>query len=77
MKLSGVRYYYKYLSAFGKKGSSGKGNAFHTITWNTRNNKPNKKVKDRPDTKGCVRMFTSEAKWVYKNIPNKTRVVSY
>lgn len=77
VKLSGVRYYYKYLSAFGKKGSSGKGNAFHTITWNTRNNKPNKKVKDRPDTKGCVRMFTSEAKWVYKNIPNKTRVVSY
>ncbi len=77
VKLSGVRYYYKYLSAFGKKGSSGKGNAFHTITWNTRNNKPNKKVKDRPDTKGCVRMFTSEAKWIYKNIPNKTRVVSY
>ena len=74
---TGLRYYYKYLSAFGKKGSSGKGNAFHTICWNTGSNKPQKKVKDRPDTKGCARMFTSEAYWIYKNVPNKTRVVSY
>lgn len=73
----GLRYYYKYLSAFGKKGSSGKGNAFHTICWNERTNKPQKKVNDRPNTKGCARMFTSQAYWIYKNVPNKTRVVSY
>lgn len=74
---SGLRYYYKYLSAFGKKGSSGKGNAFHTICWNERTNKPQKKVNDRPNTKGCARMFTDQAYWIYKNVPNKTRVVSY
>lgn len=73
----GMRYYYKYLSAFGKKGSSGKGNAFHTICWKEGSNKRLKPVKDKPDTKGCARMFTGEAKWIYNHVPNKTRVISY
>ena len=74
---TGLRYYYKYLSCFGKKGSSGHGISFHTICWNEGTNKPQKKVKDRPDTKGCTRMLTNDALWIYKNVPNKTRVVSY
>lgn len=36
-----------------------------------------KPVKDKPNTKGCARMFTGEAKWIYKNVPSKTRVISY
>lgn len=73
----GMRYYYRYLSAFGKKGSSGKGNAFHTVCWREGTKKTIKPVKQQPDTKGCARMFTGEAKWIYSHVPNKTRVVSY
>lgn len=73
----GMRYYYKYLSAFGKKGSSGRGNAFHTVCWREGTHKMLKPVKDKPNTKGCARMFTGEAKWIYKHVPTKTRVVSY
>lgn len=73
----GLRYYYKYLSAFGKKGSSGRGNAFHTVCWREGTHKMLKPVKDKPNTKGCARMFTGEAKWIYKHVPTKTRVVSY
>lgn len=73
----GMRYYYRYLSAFGKKGSSGKGNAFHTVCWREGTKKTIKPVKQQPDTKGCARMFTGEAKWIYNHVPNKTRVVSY
>lgn len=73
----GMRYYYRYLSAFGKKGSSGKGNAFHTVCWREGTKKTIKPVKQVPDTKGCARMYTSEAKWIYNHVPNKTRVVSY
>lgn len=73
----GLRYYYKYLSAFGKKGSSGRGNAFHTVCWKEGSNKMLKPVKDKPNTKGCARMFTGEAKWIYSHVPTKTRVISY
>lgn len=73
----GLRYYYKYLSAFGKKGSSGRGNAFHTVCWREGTHKMLKPVKDKPNTKGCARMFTGEAKWIYSHVPTKTRVISY
>lgn len=74
---SGLRYYYKYLSAFGKKGSSGRGNAFHTVCWREGTTKTIKRVKQQPDTKGCARMFTGEAKWIYSHVPSRTRVISY
>lgn len=73
----GMRYYYRYLSAFGKKGSSGKGNAFHTVCWREGTKKTIKPVKQQPDTKGCARMFTGEAKWIYSHVPSRTRVISY
>ena len=56
------------------------GNAFHTVCWLY----PGKgkqvnfiKANLQPGTKGCLRMHTPDAIWIYNNIPLETRVVIY
>ena len=68
------KYWYQYLSHF--QG----GNAFHTVCWLY----PGKskqvnfiKANLQPGTKGCMRMYTPHAVWIYKNVPLNTRVVLY
>lgn len=68
------KYWYHHLSHF--QG----GNAFHTVCWLY----PGKgkqvnfiKANLQPGTKGCLRMHTPDAIWIYNNIPLETRVVIY
>ncbi|MBR3146541.1 MAG: L,D-transpeptidase family protein [Eubacterium sp.] len=68
------KYWYHHLSHF--QG----GNAFHTVCWLY----PGKskqvnfiKANLQPGTKGCLRMHTPDAIWIYNTIPLDTRVVIY
>ena len=72
-KLSPSTYYMKWLSFFTK------GNSFHSHCWRTGSNRQINHVKGnlQPGTKGCMRMSVANAKWIYNNIPMRTRVVTY
>lgn len=65
------QYYYHNLSYFSK------GNSFHTVCWRVGNNKQVNFIKKnlQPGTRGCCRMYTPDATWIYNNIPMKTKVV--
>lgn len=69
------KYYYTHLSFFAKKG----GPSFHTVCWALGTKRLVNRIKPncQPGTKGCVRCPTSDAKWIYKNIPLGTKVVVY
>lgn len=55
---------YKYVSYFRNK------NSFHTRPYGT-------KTMGRPASNGCIRMYDSAAKYIYKSIPKNTTVVSF
>ena len=65
------QYYYHNLSYFSK------GNSFHTVCWRVGSNKQVNFIKKtlQPGTRGCCRMYTPDATWIYNNIPMKTKVV--
>lgn len=69
----GNPYYYTHLSFF-----TG-GNSFHTICWYEGTTRVCKGMSTggQPNTRGCVRLDKSNAVWIYNNIPNGTRVISY
>lgn len=55
------------------------GYLFHSVLY-YKNKKP-KKIKDgrlgKGVSHGCVRLALNDAKWIYKNIPKKTKVIIY
>lgn len=68
------KYWYHHLSHF--QGS----NAFHTVCWvYPGKSKQVNFIKEnlQPGTKGCLRMYTPDAVWIYDNVPLETRVVLY
>lgn len=69
----GNPYYYTHLSFF-----TG-GDSFHTICWyeGTRRVLKGMSNSGQPNTRGCVRLDKKYAVWIYKHIPNGTKVISY
>lgn len=67
---TGRRYFYKYASYFNS------GVSFHSGTW-WENGSTRNVLNKHGTTKtyGCLRMYTSDAKWIYKNVPMNTMVV--
>ena len=63
----GRSYYFLYSRMFGGSGY------FHTRSY-WANGKPKNKVQYRPNTKGCIRQFTDDAKFLY-SLPKYTKVV--
>ncbi len=68
-----TQYYYTHLSIFHG------GDAFHTVCWRLGTKIPVNSIKKnlQPGTRGCSRLPTSVAKWIYRKIPIRTRVVVY
>lgn len=65
----GRKYFFRYASYFSP------GVSMHTGTWWTDTGKRRGSVTSKPNTWGCVRMYDSAAKWVYKNVPKGSSVV--
>lgn len=66
---TGERYYFAYASYYNG------GNAMHTNTYHMNGKAKNKVKKNyQPDTKGCIRMYANDAKWIYTHIGMKTTV---
>ena len=64
----GRPYYFKYSRTF--KGSG----YFHTRSYWSSNGKAKNKVQYRPATKGCIRQYTDDAKFVY-SLPRGTKIL--
>ena len=64
----GRPYYFNYARTFGGSGY------FHTRSYWSRSGKAKNKVQYRPATKGCIRQYTDDAKFIY-GLPKGTKIL--
>ncbi len=66
----GRPYYFNYSRTFGGSGY------FHTRSYWSKSGKAKNKVQYRPNTKGCIRQYTDDAKFLY-GLPKGTKILFY